>query len=215
MKKLLAVLLAVLMLLSIAACSKEDVTGSIKPAEDEFQLGVTSGGTYENAYIGIGVTLDDSWVFYSKEQIDQLNGVVLDNLSDDELKEKLKNANVIYDMVAGATDGFSSINICLENLGGIYGSVISEDKYIDLSIKNLGTSLTAAGYEEGMSIEKTTVTFAGKQMNAIKIEGVANGANIYQLLVVKKVGNYMALTTITNYLVDSTEEIAAEFYAVD
>ena len=35
-------------------------------------MGTVSGGTYTNRFAGISCTLDDSWYFYTDEQIDEL-----------------------------------------------------------------------------------------------------------------------------------------------
>ena len=91
-KKLAALTLALLMTLSLAACGsqKDDqaggavtpgVTGDAVP-----DMGTVSGGTYTNRFAGISCTLDDSWYFYTDEQIDELNGFVRESTSDEELK---------------------------------------------------------------------------------------------------------------------------------
>ena len=97
MKKLFALLLAAAMVLSMAACGsqKDDqaggavtpgVTGDAVP-----DMGTVSGGTYTNRFAGISCTLDDSWYFYTDEQIDELNGFVRESTSDEELKTRLES----------------------------------------------------------------------------------------------------------------------------
>ena len=55
------------------------VTGDAVP-----DMGTVSGGTYTNRFAGISCTLDDSWYFYTDEQIDELNGFVRESTSDEE-----------------------------------------------------------------------------------------------------------------------------------
>ena len=106
MKKLAAMLMALMMLLTMAACgqqapeqtggtvepgaqSDDAVTGQVDtpaPDEDTPEMGSVSGGTYTNRFAGISCTLDDSWYFYTDEQIDELNGFVRESTSDEELK---------------------------------------------------------------------------------------------------------------------------------
>lgn len=230
MKKILAVLLALIMLLSLAGCGgKQDISGSVtfddnketvtdsteEESEDEFEIGVTTGGTYENAFIGFGLKIPDDWMFYSEEQINQLNGLVADMVDDEQLKEQLKNAKTIYDMYAISADGLQTINVTMENLGVAYGKMVSEDDYIDIALRTLPSQLVSAGYDEDMEIEKVTVDFAGEQRSAIKIKAAVYGSEVYQMMVVMKAGNYMALTTSTSFLADDTAEIAGWFYAVD
>ena len=98
-KKLAALALALLMSLSLAACGsqKDDqaggavtpgVTGDAVP-----DMGTVSGGTYTNRFAGISCTLDDSWYFYTDEQIDELNGFVRESTSDEELKTRLESSS--------------------------------------------------------------------------------------------------------------------------
>lgn len=76
MKKLAALALALLMTLSLAACGsqKDDQAGgAVTPGVTDDavpDMGTVSGGTYTNRFAGISCTLDDSWYFYTDEQID-------------------------------------------------------------------------------------------------------------------------------------------------
>ncbi len=235
MKKLIAILLAAIMLLSIAGCGKKEPASDIFTFDDvdteaaaeekeekedeseeaEFELGVITENTYENSFIGYGLKISDDWTFYNKAQINQLNGLVADMVDDEQLKEQLKNSSVIYDMYAASSDGLQTMNVTLENIGAFYASLMTEDDYIDNSLKTLPSILVSAGYSEDMEIEKVTVNFAGRERNGVKIKASIYGKEIYQLMMVTKAGNYMVLCTLTSFVTDNTEELAGWFYAVN
>ena len=69
-------------------------------AEESFSVGATVNNTYENAYFGIGVTLDDNWSFETQEEINADNGLVKDILDDADYTEALENGTVYTDMSA-------------------------------------------------------------------------------------------------------------------
>ena len=89
MKKLFAMLMALTILMTMAACGQQtaddaggtvdpgavadrDTSGQVDmPADDAGtpELGSVNGGTYTNEFAGIGCTLDETWTFYTEAQI--------------------------------------------------------------------------------------------------------------------------------------------------
>lgn len=256
MRKLLAMILVLAMILCVTACAdKDNLRGQVsnnptetepretkgteppvtEPSETEsndteptetepvetepdmdetgFSLGTSSGGTYENKFIGIGCTLDENWSFYSDEQILQINQLTVDML-DEDVAAKLENASLIYDMFAQNVSTGATININLENLGLLYGSLLSPSEYADLSMPQLAPALESMGFTD-IQLEKTTCTFAGEERTAIRIVGQYNGYPLYEQLVCFKAGNYMAVVSVSILGEDATDEILGAFYALE
>ena len=110
MKKAAAMLMAIWML-ALTACGQQppeqtggsvepgttpdqSVTGQVdasQPDEEELEMGSVNGGTYTNAFAGIGCTLDETWVFYTEAQIAELNGFLTDGTSDEDMKKLMEN----------------------------------------------------------------------------------------------------------------------------
>lgn len=180
--------------------------------EPDFELGVTSGGTYENAFIGIGCCLDENWTFFDEEQIQELNGVVLESTDDEELREQMEQLGNIYDMYALSADGMATLVVGMENLGVLYGAVMDEETYIDASMGNLEDSLASFGYTD-ITFEKITVDFAGQERPGIQIHSYLSGYEIFQKQVYIKAGSYMANICMTSYIMDITDNLAELFYA--
>lgn len=226
-KSLLALILAVVMLFALSSCGiEDDIRGQISNNSSDqgtasngnneetadFGMGKSTGNVYENEFLGLGCKLDSDWVFLTDEEIAQLNGATIDML-DDEMAELMENANVIYDMQATAGDSLAMVSVNFENLGLLYGKVLSEESYVDLSIPNIETAMKSAGATI-ISNEKATFEVGGKTRNGIKLHTTINGVDIYQSLICIKCGDYMANVAVTTYLEDTTADLLAKFYAL-
>ncbi len=211
MKKIIIILTILAMAVSLfAGCGSgddKDVGGNISKLpeessspvqedEAEFDTGYVIGGTYSNEFLGINLTLDDNWVFFSDEQIAELNGATADLIGDEDIKEMLETSGVIYDLYATTLDTECTISIAIENLGLLYGAVLSEEAYVDAAIGNLGLALESAGMLN-VVCEKSSVEFCGKEHAAIDVSAVnLYGIELYETIVCYKVGSYMACVTV-------------------
>ncbi len=88
--------------------TQEDAT----EAEQEIR-GTIDGNTYRNEFIGLTIELDDSWTFYSDEQIAALYGLTVDRAGED-WANLIANSPIVYDMYAVAANQVDNININLE-----------------------------------------------------------------------------------------------------
>ena len=135
MKRYISLLLAAVMALTMTACGggsgtdTEDIGGTVQPgvtentgtgtvqpgtddeAQDGFEPGSVSGGMYANEFAGIGCKLDDSWVFYTQEQMAELNGVLTEGTDSEDVKAMLADSPSIFDMYAVSTDGLMTMNV--------------------------------------------------------------------------------------------------------
>lgn len=223
--RILSALLAILMLASLASCSAKPERGSIsdeetKPtAEDtkadgvEYALPERSGNTYSSKSLGAKMTIDEGWVFSTDEEIAELNNIVLDAAGDNYV-ESLKKADMFYDMMAANETTGDNISVVFQNMGLIYGKVITAETYLNLSKTSVEDMLTEMGAENiESSIEK--VQFAGKEEAALIVKSEISDMPIYQICIAKSCGDYMANVTITTMLEDSTADILAKFTPVD
>ena len=205
-KKFCALLLALLLTMSLAACGggAEDTNGPTP--QKQFSAGTTTGNTYTNEYFGFTCTLDESWVFLDRDQISQVTGQVSDILGSDSLSDVYASGKVVMEMYAGNTEG-STVNVTVENLGVVNGAVYDEIGYVDVSLKSLPDQMTTAGYSD-VSAEMVTVTFAGAQHYGISLSGKVNGSTLYETLVCIKEGNYMAVVTFATFGEDAADTMA-------
>lgn len=226
--RILAVVLAVFMLASLASCSAKPERGNITNEETsgsgdssssndttavEYSVPVQEGNTYSSSTLGAKITLDEGWIFSTDEEIAAMNNVVLD-IVDEDYADQLKDADIIYDMMAADEATGDNISINFQNMGLMFGKVITPETYINLSVSSVEDMLSQAGAENiESSVEK--VEFAGKEEAALYVKSELGGVPIYQLCVAKSCGSYMANVTITTILEDSTADILAKFVSVD
>ena len=100
----------------------------------------------------------------------------------------------------------NNVSLIFENLGKLYGSVLSVDKYIELSKKNMeeSTSISVS------NLQTSTVTVAGESWKCLTYTQTVQGIKINQIGAVKKCGKYMAVITATG-ISKTPEEILAIF----
>lgn len=234
MKRLIAVLLAMTMLLALCACGakEEEIKGAIisseeqqepeapaqaeepeAPAEEvQLETGSIEGGRYENSYLGIACQLDENWSYFDQAQLAELIGVTADMFDDDSYAEQIKEADVFYDMYAAANDGSATINVVIQNMGLLFGTVMTEKEFLDASLGELETQLNSAGFEN-VKVERATIQFAGAEHEGLRIESQVQGINYYCTQILIKQGNYIATISLGSFVYDITDTLAGYFSA--
>lgn len=189
-------------------------TGKPEVTTDQL-LGVyyEASNTYENEFVGIGCKLDEEWEVYDADQIAALNGMVVDLMTDETLANMLENSGSLMPFYAQANDGLVTLNITVENLGLLYGSMLDEQGYVELSIGQLAPALESIGLTD-ITTEISSVTFAGGKHAAIMVSASFQGVEFHETLVCVKVGRYIANITAASYLADVTGEVLSMFYSL-
>ena len=234
MKKTAAMLMAIWMLaLMLTACGQQapeqtggsvepgaaqdqSVTGQVdasQPDEEELEMGSVNGGTYTNAFAGIGCALDETWVFYTKEQIAELNGFLTDGTSDEDMKKLLQNRQSVQDMYASSTDGLMTINVVFQNMGLLLGTTMSAQEYAELHVTQIPDAMAAYGFED-VAASVTTAELAGEERPAIALTATIQDIPVYELIVCLRQGNYIYCVTLCSYTEDVTAQMAELFYAL-
>lgn len=233
MKKVISLLLALAMVMSLAACgsgdSGENTTAATTAAteatteattqatEAEIDssevIGSVEGNTYTNEFLGLTCTLDDSWTILSVEELAELNGAVAELTTDEDLAELLSESGTVQDFYAMAQEGLYTLNITVEDLGLLYGITMSEDDYIGQSGDALVSGLESIGMTD-VVVTPTPVTVAGEEHAGMTISASYMGVNAYETIACVKVGNYMATICAASYVEDLTADFISLFEAV-
>lgn len=226
MRWLLALMLVLAVMLAGCAESAEDVAGNVAPnqtaaEEKPVSLGRMDGGVYTNSYAGFGCTLDDSWTFYSAEELQALPENVNEVLKDTEIGDAMEGVEQITDMMAENMETFSSMNLLYQKMDAqtrlVYG-MMSEESIADAMLAQSDTMI-AAYAQAGMdvtSLEKVTVTFLGEERIALRTEGTMQDIPFYMVQVFDyNQGSYSITLTMTSYMEDKTADMLALFYEVE
>ena len=236
MKRYISLLLAAVMVWTMAGCGgkaaqddQPDTAGTVQPgvtesdAAGQVQTGTddaddaqssVNGGVYTNEFAGIGCRLDEGWVFYTAEQMAELNGALADGTDNADVKAVLADDPSIFDMYAVSTDGLMVMNVVIQNLGLVNGTAVSPQEYAEIASAEVADTLTAYGYEN-VTAQTTTADFAGTEScPAVAVTAERNGTALYEQMIYLKTGNYVYCVTLCSFKEDVTAEMAKLFYAL-
>lgn len=226
MKRLLAFAMVATLMLCLTACVKDSAADNLSVAavssetkseaeQKEFAFGTITGNKYESKFLNIGVEFGANWTVYTKEQTMELNNIVLDSMNDEEIKQILSDADVIYDLYAMNLEDGRSVNIVFEPVDDAAALVNTQEQYISnaLSGNLFETALGGMGYTN-IKAEESTVTFLAKERKSIRITAEINGVAFYEELVVIKQGNYFAVITVSSLIDDMTADLFSQFYSL-
>ena len=224
MKRWFSLALALALLLCLWGCKEEPqvteptqtatpttVPATTAGAKDP-QMGEFADGTYVNDFLGICCEVGEEWTVYSDAQLAQLNGLVLDTMTDADIVEQLKKSNVAHLFYATADGGHRSMNVVLEKVGVVNEILLDEKAYMAVSVEQIPGALQSMGLTDVTAVV-ATASFAGKEHAAAQVHGTLSGVHFYEKIVCVKVGNYFGLVTVLSYHEDETDTLLKMFTA--
>ena len=210
MKKAMTILLALAMLLSVAAFG----TGTACAAaatDTQSVLGVKENKVYVSELLGIAVDFPEIWYLLSAEETAQVIGVVADDLDDEALADQLRDAGTTCDLYAVALDeSGDNVNIQLENLGLLYGTILTPKQYANIALPQVKPALEQAGFQH-VQIEMVDYEFAGRDRVSLLVTGDMNGVPVYERMILIKSGQYMGAITAFSTDLERIDALLARF----
>lgn len=200
MKKIIAMLMALVMMMSLAACG----AGGEEAAE--FSRGVVEGNVYTSEYSGLTFTAPEGFRYYSDEEIATVNGITEELLDVEEIE------TVVYDMYCIDETNGSTININFENIGALYGALLDEEAYLDLSLENFDTMYASSGITITSS-EIGTIDISGKEFTSVDLVLDFGGVSVSETLFVKEIGGNMMCCAVAAADEATIEDIISCFEA--
>ena len=197
MKKIISLLLAVIMILSLASCG----TTADNVETIDFEKGVVDGSVYTSEIGGIRFTAPKGYEYFSDEMIAEVFGITTETL---ELGEV---TSTVYDMYCYNEISRSSINVNFENLVMTHGADFTEEEYIEDCMTSYKITFNSFQDVILQSIEDSTVTIDGTEYACIDMVLDNDGEEFFETLIVKKVGNYMMSFTVAAYTQDEMDNI--------
>ena len=217
MKKVLSLLLAVAMLLSVslcfAGCENEDIRGTFAtdpttPTDNqtpngddpvtgqtpEFSMGTVTGRNYKNEFLGISCTLPAEWEIFTDAQILEMNNITSGYL-DEDTKELLKNANIVYDMYAQYLVDGSSININMEKLNALQLINLNIKQVLESQIPTIKSSYENMGYTD-VNVVYQKLTVDSKEFDSIRVTAKIQGYDFTLIVFSFLKGNYLANVSV-------------------
>ena len=228
MKKLSALLLAIIMCLSTMSCSSSDDDSTVtdnntntpdeapdeapdeSPDENvkkEISRGNVWHVVYTNYFLDFRFLLPDSWDFVSEDTLAMMAGLTSDEISKENFKYTLENKKTVYDMIAIDSETDTSIVAGYDNLSkmGISSSSFTVQQYLD-RVKN---QMVSSGIPVVFGSIKTVTlgeTEFFKATGVIETERKSTTVVYY----LKKIDNYMCYMGVTipeGYTVEEIEDM--------
>ena len=218
MMRLLALMLALMMVLCACGDSKESVSGSVtpaatEPAEKEISLGRMEGGIYTNNYVGFQMELGSDWVYYGAEELQELPSDVVEMFKDSELGQAMDGVEQFTDMMAESVERMASINVLCQKMDmttRLAYAALDDDAIVDLTLGQQDMLIEAYASAGIMveKMEKVNVTFLGEDRVALKTYSTIQDIPYITLQIFEyHLGQYSVTITFATYLEDNTESL--------
>ena len=204
MKRATTLLLALVMVFTLAAISPAAM------AEDNFGTGTIQDNVYWNETMKIGCALDETWYFYSEEEIMEANGLTADML-EGKISEMIENGGAITDMFAQNLETGATLNVVFERVSLPDSLLYNEKNYIEASIPTVEEALTQMGIED-VAFTVQEAEFLGETHTILQITGLYSGVPIYEQVAVVKDGRNFIVVTIFSVMEGEAEEVLSCFF---
>lgn len=209
MKKIFAVILVLAMVMSVSACS---LTVTVTDNDKQLVMGTVVDNTYENEFLGVGCKLDSDWTFLSEEEIKEQNNMAAD-MTDEEFREYLNSAQVIYDMMATNVNGTDSISLNIEKVSTVNNVLFSAEEYLKNSESVTVEALESMGYSE-VNTTYGEVDIDGKSFDALFYECIYDTLTVYMSSICFEAGDYVAAITVSSLTEEDMNATIDAFYLI-
>ncbi len=194
--------------------SDEETASGAPPATI---LGNTTTTTYTNSYYGIKFTApNENWYIATDSELAQVMGMATSTIDDEAILETLQNSGFVMDLYALDTSEsessiiFDNINITIEDIGKMYGVLMSEQELAESTLEASKQTLQAQGWTD-IEMEITEAVFAGIPRVCMESSSTKDGTTMYQKQVYLKKESYIACVTVASFGDDRTDQMLAAF----
>ena len=204
MKRAFSCILALVMVFTLAAISPA------ARAEDSFGTGTIQDNVYWNETMKIGCQLDETWYFYSEEEILEANGMTAD-MFEGKIAEMIENGGTITDMFAQNLETGANVNVVFERVSLANSLLYNEKSYIEASFATLEDAFAQLGIED-VEFTIQEMEFMGETHCSVLITGMYSGVPIYEQIAVVKDGRNFTVVTVFSVLEGEAEEVLSCFF---
>lgn len=209
MKRLLCVLLAVGLVLSMAACGTKEPEPSVIE-EKEFTFGMITENKYESRFLDLACEFDKDWALATNERIREMNKIT-DEMTDVQVAQRIEAAEYLYDMMAINKNETDNVTIELKK-GSILQMTMKDQDMANSMVLKIDSGLKEVGFQEVTS-EVIPVTLAGSEVYGVKTVAKYEQTSLHQLSIPWRRGNYIATITIMAQEEKTVEAVKNLFYA--
>ena len=188
---------------------EEPETESVEKAK-EFSLGTVSGQVWENEYLGLGCEFPDSWFFSSEQEIAELNGMTLEYIPED-YTEQMKNADIVYDMMARSQAGIANANVNFQKLTALQVLTYDTREAIEGTLGVVKEAYENMGYTN-VSASLDEVQIDGKTLDCMYLRAEMGDYTMYVKAFMVLCSGHVANITIGAPSEAELQQIADSYY---
>ena len=203
MKKILAIMLALAMLLSFAGCTESGGKSETEVITVNPARGTVSDGIYKNTAFGVSFEAGENWYFLTDAEIAQAMGVAAEAIYGEDAEI---TGDHIYDLYCVETSTNGTVSINYENLGTI-GEITDANFYLETVM----TQLLSTGTDNGIvDAVISNVKIDGAEVPCLSIVLNYAGTEIFQKVIVKQAGTWMSTITMASLSEDELSELVGK-----
>ncbi len=211
MKKFLCLSLTVLLLLGLLGCSGEKIfpNDQNKSSDPQTLLGSVENNVYKNDFLGLRFTLPENWVFYTEDEIRELNNLTTQYF-DEDAKKQIENATLIYNMNASHPESGCSTNLNMEKLSTAQLGYLNIEASLKAQFDMMKNAYENIGYTD-VEISYQKVSVSGKELDGVRLTANLFGVKYYGTSFSFRKDNYLANVFVGSLLTDQTADILSHF----
>lgn len=181
------------------------VTGCNGLGKAEFSRSTVSGKTFKSELFKIQAEVGDDWKFENDSYIANLNKMSGSGASD--FEKAIKDNDVFYDVVCSRSTG-SNFIIAVPNPDKVNSNIFTSEKaYAEATLDGVKSIDSKASI--------STVNFAGKEHQAIKVNNSSMGTAFKQCMVFVKRSQFVCMITFTCYTESELNEVMGWFKSME
>ncbi len=171
----------------------------------DYKRGVYENNKYESKFLGIGLNLDESLTVATDEELKQLIELT-SGITGVDYEQLVKDGKATYDFYAANADNSTNVIITLEKMTPAKVKLLNLELVYTQSANVLDQTYASMGFTE-FDRKIKTVKISGVDHMVMDYVASANGASMYQSVLLIKGGDYLAtvcLTTVDKALAESS-----------
>lgn len=213
MKKIIALLMCLALVFSLAACSDNNGGANVTPDADvvdgakALSRGSIEGDVYTNDFIGITFTKGADWTYLSDAEMAQTLNAGQEIMDINTLEKVLSETATVYDMSVSNTDGTNNVMVLYENTMLTAFKEVTADEYagyLEASLKKVEGQTYTRVSKENVKLGDTDFT---KLLYSVAVDGV----EISQAYYIKTIGKYAVAVLVTGLTADDITAMEAMF----
>ena len=180
-------------MLAVSGCGLNNDSG------DAYQKGILTDVGFESEFLGLRFETPADFIMATEEELAASIETGKDAMTLSEAQIDYAELTSVYEMMVASPTGSPNIIVAVEKLPL---SNISEEQYFD-SLKTILPNQTALTYFFDDAVIED-VTLAGQAYKALILDATANGMEIKQEYIIRRIGNRM-LALIVTYTADTED----------